>query len=152
MRHAFLWTIMVSLMLCGTASGAALQTPSSLTTIWVDDWRAADLDAVMMLYAPDAVFHPGTSERWSGTAAIRKNFAGILAKFRADPHLTSIQTGISGDLAYDNGTYEETIRPLAPKAKPMRFKGEYLFLFRRDAKGNWRILEQMWTQYGPAKI
>jgi uncharacterized protein (TIGR02246 family) len=150
MRRAFVLSCL--LVLAATPAPARGQSYASLITRWAADWTAGNLDAVMALYAPDAVFHPNGSERWSGRAAIARNFAGVLSKFRADLHLHSVRSEASGDLAYDSGTYAETVRAVSGGKKPLHLTGDYVFLFRRGAGGDWKILEQTWTEYGPQKL
>jgi len=52
----------------------------ALSNAWAAAWSAKNLGAVMALYAPNAEFMSGSSESWVGVAAIRKNFAGVLAQ------------------------------------------------------------------------
>ena len=106
----------------------------------------------MTLYAPDPVFLPTSGARWVGAAVIRKNFARGLKQF--DPRLTmqSVRSEASGNLAYDSGTYEEVLAP-AKGGKAIRLKGNYLFVFtRKNRKGDWKILEQTWTEFDPKKL
>ena len=126
-------------------TGSALAAPSlgDLSAQWASDWSAKKLDAVMKLYAPDPVFLPSSHERWTGTAEVRNNFAALLAQFNPDVHLHSLVSEASGYLAYDSGSYEETVTPVKGGAA-MQFKGDYLFLFQR-VHGEWKILEQTWT-------
>ncbi|HWY16421.1 MAG TPA: nuclear transport factor 2 family protein [Rhizomicrobium sp.] len=124
----------------------------SLSEKWAADWSAKKLDAVIALYAPEPVFLPTIGPRWVGLAAIRKNFAGLLDNY--DPHvvLHSLETARSGTLGYDSGTYEETITPVKG-GKPIPSRGAYLFLFRREKGGAWKILEQTWTSFdAPPKL
>ena len=118
---------------------------------WAADWSAKNLDAVMALYDPDAEFMPGSMESWVGKAAIRKNFTGVLAQYSADLHLHSQRSFALGDLAYDCGVYDETITSLKDH-KVIHPRGNYLFIFRRQKTGEWKILEQTWTQFGERKL
>ena len=120
------------------------------SAMWAKDWSAKNLDAVMSLYAPDAEFMPGFTESWVGKAAIRKNFAGVLAQYAAQVHLQSVRSDASGDLAYDSGLYDEKVTSVKD-GKVLQVRGNYLFVFRR-LKGEWKILEQTWTQFGERKL
>jgi ketosteroid isomerase-like protein len=106
----------------------------------------------MALYAAEPAFQPSLGERWSGTAAIRQHFAGALAKYRGDLHLHSQRSSASGDLAFDSGTYDETVRSVSGNGKPKSLKGGYLFVLQRAPGGDWKILEQIWTEAGPSKL
>jgi ketosteroid isomerase-like protein len=137
-------------MLLSASSQAWAADPLSQT--WATDWSAKRLDAVVALYAPQPVFLPTIGPRWVGLAVIRKNFAGLLKMY--DPHvvLHSIETGRSGKLGYDSGTYNETITPVKG-GKSIPSGGAYLFLFQRERSGEWKILEQTWTSFDqPPKL
>jgi len=132
------------------AVAASDQDFPKMSAAWAADWNTKKLDAVLAFYAPDAVFSPGAGGRWEG-AAIRKNFADLLAQYTADLHLHSARSGASGDLAYDSGTYVEDVTPVKPGAV-IHATGNYLFLFQRQKDGAWKILEQTWTFYDPGKL
>src|ERR1700722_791311 len=99
--------------------------PESLSMEWAADWSAKNLEAVMTLYAPEPVFLPTVGPRWEGTGVMRKNFASILALYKPHIVLHSIKSEISGDLAYDSGTYKESITPIK-RGKPIVMEGAYL--------------------------
>ncbi len=117
---------------------------------WAGYWNAKNLDGVMKLYAPEPVFLPTVGPAWDGADAMRENFAGLLKNY--DPHieLHSLRTGMSGNLADDTGSYDETIDRVKGGA-PIVAKGNYLFLFAREKRG-WKILEQTFTERAPVKF
>jgi len=149
MRGIYAATLAV-LVVTGTA-GAAPQGYVALSNAWAAAWSAKNLGAVMALYAPNAEFMSGSSESWVGVAAIRKNFAGVLAQYSAALYLHSARSGASGDLAYDSGVYDETITAVKG-GTVIHPRGNYLFVFQRQKNGDWKILEQTWTQFGPRKL
>lgn len=124
---------------------------ADLSQQWAGYWNAKNLDAAMALYARDAIFLPTTGKARHGAAEIRRECAGLLAVY--DPHiaLLSERSETSGALAFDTGTYEETIDPVKG-GKSIIAKGSYLFVFRRGRDGRWRILEQSWSQLAPVKL
>lgn len=144
-------TLGVLVSAAAMTSAAAAGDIDALSTTWAADWSNKKLDAVLSLYAPNAVFLPTSRKRWSGTTEIRRNFAALLTQVSADLHLHSLKTGMSGDLAYDSGSYEETITPVKT-GKIMHLNGDYLFLFQRQKNGEWKILEQTFTAYDPTKL
>ena len=132
---------------CTSLCTCAFARPAeSLSAEWAADWSARRLEAVMTLYAPEPVFLPTIGPRWEGAGVIRKNFASLLAMYRPHVVLHSIKTESSGDLAYDSGTYDESIVPVK-RGKPIVAKGAYLFLFQQQENGDWKILEQTWTDF-----
>lgn len=134
-----------------TASAAASAAPENISQQWAGYWNAKNLKTIMTLYAPAPVFLPTSGERWEGAASIRAHFAQALKQY--DPRLTmrSVVSGTSGSLAYDSGSYDEIVAP-AKGGKQIHTKGGYLFLFQKQKRGGWKILEQSWTEYDPAKL
>ena len=130
------------------AAHAGARSPQSVSTEWAADWSAKKLDATLALYAPAPVFLPTVGPRWAGLSVLRTNFAGLLANY--NPHITlhSLKAETSGDLAYDDGVYEETITSMKD-GKVIAARGSYLFVFRRDKHGRWKIQEQTFSSYDP---
>ena len=118
---------------------------------WAGYWNAKNVKAVMALYAPEPVFHPTVGPTWEGTASIRKNLLGLLKDYDPDVTLRSLRSETSGTLAYDSGTYEETVARVKGGA-PIKARGSYLFLFQKQKRGGWKILEQTWTEREPVKF
>ena len=119
------------------ASGVA-----QISEKWAKEWSAKNVDALIALYAEDAVFLPANGSRVTGRAAIRDLFEKALAANTSDVRVHSKVTEQSGDLAYDSGEYEET----ATSGGVTRSgRGNYLVVFRRSGKDQWRIVEHMWT-------
>ncbi|MFZ0503830.1 MAG: hypothetical protein WAM44_08965, partial [Chthoniobacterales bacterium] len=67
----------------------------------------------------------------------------ITSTFDSDLNFSSERVETSKDLAYDSGTYTETLVTRAT-GKSMLTKGSYLTVYRRGKDGNWKIVEQAW--------
>jgi uncharacterized protein (TIGR02246 family) len=126
--------------------------PATLSARWAAGWSAKDLDGLMALYAPEPVFLTASGERWEGAATIRAHFAEGLAEYNPQLTVKSLKSEASGDLAYDSGSYEETTTAVHGSGGAIRAKGSYLFVFQRQTDGSWKILEQVWTQRGVARM
>lgn len=111
---------------------------------WAEYWRLKQLDRIVSLYAPDAVFLTGTGDRISGRNAIRLLFEKAMAAHTSDLTPWSLVTEVSGNLAYDSGEYSETITPASGVATT-ELKGNYLIVFKRQRDGKWLIIEHVWT-------
>ena len=83
---------------------------------------------------------------------IRQLFQTITATMDSDLAFTSERVEISGDLAYDSGTYKETLITRAT-GKAQHTSGDYLTVYRRTKAPNgnavWLIVEQVWTGAPP---
>jgi len=119
------------------ASGVA-----QISENWAKDWSAKNIDALMALYAEDAVFLPANGIRVTGRSAIRDLFEKAQTVISSDLRVHSKVTEQSGDLAYDSGEYEETANSGGVTRSG---RGNYLVVFRRHGKNQWRIVEHMWT-------
>lgn len=109
---------------------------------WATDWNAKRVSEIMRLYAPDAVFLRPNAARTTGVPAIRALFESALAN--NTPHIAFHGITIEGsdNLAYDSGTYNETITT-GGVTRAMR--GDYLLILKRQADGRWLIVHQAWT-------
>jgi uncharacterized protein (TIGR02246 family) len=121
----------------GSASGVA-----QISETWGKEWSAGNLNALIALYAEDAVFLPANGSRVTGRSAIRDLFEKAQAVNTSDLRIHSKVMEQSGDLAYDSGEYEETG---TSGGVPRSGRGNYLVVFRRQGKNQWRIVEHMWT-------
>jgi ketosteroid isomerase-like protein len=140
------------LVVAPAAAEPARYTPVlDISQQWAGYWNANNLKAVMTLYAPEPVFHPTVGATWDGVISIRKNFAALLKDYDPDIVLHSVRSETSGTLAYDSGTYDETIARVKGGA-PIKARGSYLFLFQKQKRGGWKILEQTWTEREPVKF
>jgi uncharacterized protein (TIGR02246 family) len=126
------------------ARSALAMKLSRVCVQWAEYWRQKQLDNVVALYAPDAVFLTGTGDRFSGRAAIRTIFKTAMEGHTSDLTPRSLVTEISGNLAYDSGDYLEKIIPASGVAKT-ELKGNYVIVFKRQRNGKWLIIEHVWT-------
>jgi uncharacterized protein (TIGR02246 family) len=112
---------------------------------WAKDWNGKQLDHIATLYAPNADFLSSNGARYSGVPAIRDYFKSVLAKNTPSITMRSATLEVSGDLAFDSGTYDETV---VTGTKSRALHGNYLMVLRRQ-NGKWLIAEQMWSEAAP---
>jgi ketosteroid isomerase-like protein len=152
MTYRRLLPVLWMLLTVAVAAAPAHYTPvTDISQQWAGYWNAKNLKAVMTLYAPEPVFHSTVGPVWEGAASIRKNFAGVLKDYDPDVTLHSERSETSGTLAYDSGTYSETIARVKG-GEPIKARGSYLFLFQKQKRGGWKILEQTWTEREAVKF
>ncbi|HEY6487802.1 MAG: DUF4440 domain-containing protein [Terracidiphilus sp.] len=147
---------LVASLLCVCSTFAVAQSPQRpqspavavlfgrLRTEWGRNLHAKDNNASVAAYAPDADFLQPDGTRVHGTAALRTLYEAITAAYDSDITFDSQRLEVSGDLAYDSGTYRETLIVLVTR-KPQLATGSYLTVYRRNASGAWLIVEQAWT-------
>lgn len=110
---------------------------------WAQDLHEKRVDASVALYAPDATFIKQDGSRVHGTAALRDLYRMITSSFDSDLTFASQRVENSGNLAYDSGTYKETLVTRA-SGRTQHMSGSYLTVYRRE-KDRWVIVEQVWT-------
>jgi uncharacterized protein (TIGR02246 family) len=135
---------MISLVLLAVLAGPVVvkDDVAALNQQWAKDWSAKNLDAVMKQYAADATFLPTGAPKVTGREAIRAFFKTVLETNTASLTLHSTAKMTSGDLGYDLGDYDETVKNAAGT---MSLHGNYLTVFKR-VDGVWLIAAQSWTE------
>jgi uncharacterized protein (TIGR02246 family) len=144
----------VSVERARAAGSLALQAKADNTTVlgevtrireqWVRDLHAKQLDAIMLFYAPDASFLTGNGMRFTGRDAIRGLFTNVMGSVTSNLTMNSILIESSGDLAYDSGDYKETLAP-ALGGPTQEYEGCYVIVYKRQADGQWLIVQHAWT-------
>jgi uncharacterized protein (TIGR02246 family) len=124
--------------------GSDLGALEQIRNEWASDWNNKRIDLILQLYESDAVFLRPTAERTSGISSIRELFQKVLETNTPQItfHAGTIET--SGNLAYDSGTYEETI---ASGGTTRATRGDYLLILKRQTDGRWLIVQHAWTDY-----
>jgi uncharacterized protein (TIGR02246 family) len=90
------------------------QGVKTLDEAWVKAAKAGDADALVKLYAPDAVLYMPDEMRAKGTAEIRESFKKFLgANTVREMTLTYDYTTSSGNLAASSGHFSMTVEPKA---------------------------------------
>lgn len=116
---------------------------------WMAAYNSHDAAALASNYAEDAALANPDTPLVTGLDAIRKETAG----FAADPNLKidfaadRIGVAASGDLAYSRGHYSMTYTEPDTK-KAADSNGTYLTVYRKQADGSWKAVEDFVTQ-GP---
>jgi ketosteroid isomerase-like protein len=116
---------------------------------WQTNWNAKQLDNVVALYAPDAVFLPSDGTRNTGTSEIK---VALQKQLGSTVAISSVKVDCSGEFAYDSGSYTSdlpgggtTILPnstVSPNStvlsgsKGKRIEGQYLVVLKHERGGS----------------
>lgn len=127
------------------------KTIRDLEAQWVKDIGAKDLDKDVAHYDNDASFLLPGMPIVTGKTAI----TGVHKNLFADPNLTlnflasKVSVSKGGDLAYTQGAY--TMTTTNPKTKkPDTETGKYLTIYKKQADGTWKAVEDMLNGDAPA--
>jgi uncharacterized protein (TIGR02246 family) len=113
---------------------------------WAKEAAAKDLEKSVSHYADDAVLIMPGAPPSKGKDAIRAAWKGMLD----DPNLKinfssdRIEISASGDMATTKGSYNLTLTNPKTK-KPVDDKGSYLTVYKKQADGGWKAVEDMTT-------
>ena len=110
---------------------------------WAAAYNAGDADTLTAMYWEDAVLQPPGAPAATGHAAIRGFLAGDSAATKAAGLTMNIPEAgavdVSGDLAYEAGTYSVTDASGATVDT-----GKYIGVFLKKA-GKWRYIRDTWN-------
>jgi ketosteroid isomerase-like protein len=117
---------------------------------WNADYKAKDLAKVSGHYAPDAALMEPETPIMSGPA-VTKGLGEFLKDPNLDIHFEADKVGVaqSGDLAYTRGHYHiVTTNPKTGKAQTE--DGSYVTVYRKQADGSWKAVEDIASPGAPA--
>jgi uncharacterized protein (TIGR02246 family) len=111
-----------------------------LESAWAKDAAAKDLDKSVSYYADDAILMAPGSPAAKGKDAIRASWKQLLDAGKLTFSTDRIEVSASGDLATTEGSYTMTM--VNPKTKkPVEDKGSYLTVYKKQADGSWKAIE-----------
>jgi len=114
---------------------------------WAKHWNAQELDRLVAIYAPDAVYLPPHHAAVHGRDAIREYLKGPLAHGVTDLSFEVTYIKHEGHLAYDVGRYAMTVPQDGGRKQD---RGKYLTVWRRQTDGHWLIAADAWSSDLPA--
>lgn len=123
---------------------ADLNAIQEINKAWGENYNKGDADAMANLYADDALLLPPGAPTASGRDAIREFLKGDTAASQAAGvtfHVASDADAvhISGDMAWQNGTYTVTDASGATVDA-----GKYLSVFQKK-EGKWQLYRDTWN-------
>jgi uncharacterized protein (TIGR02246 family) len=120
-----------------TTSDTDLSTPEALMRTFAARLNACDLDGLVDLYEPDAVFEPQPGVVVHGQAAVRDALDQLLA---LGPAITSetVQVLAGGDVALVVNEWAMT--GTAPDGTAVRQSGRSADVVRRQPDGRWLVV------------
>jgi uncharacterized protein (TIGR02246 family) len=142
-----------ALALCALLGGCASATPAdtsadagaiaAVNDAWGKAYNAGDAAGLVALYAEDAAVNPPGASQARGHAAIREFFERDTAGAKAAGITMTLNpqrdSGISGDLAWESGTFTAS-----DKSGTAVDEGKYITVMKRT-DGKWLIVRDTWN-------
>ncbi len=128
-----------------------IQTPSLPVRQFVSDMRTKNIDDVLQLYAPDAVFVDPNGNKFATPDDLRKLYEQVFATYDSDLEFTRTSIKVvkgdaskAGSMAVETDNYHENL--LARKTKQIQeVCGASTSSWVRQADGRWVMSSQTWT-------
>lgn len=111
--------------------------------------NAGDAEALLALFAEDAVMMPPNRPAVMGVAEARTFVPGFFQAFQLKERFVSQEVVVSGDWAFDRGTYSLSLTSKADSSA-VTTEGKYLWLLQRSAEGEWRYARTAWSPNAPS--
>jgi ketosteroid isomerase-like protein len=118
---------------------------------YVAPFKAGDAKAWLQVYADDAVALHNRRPADVGKPAIDKFVSLVTGYFRADEFTVTLQdVRIDGDLAITRGVYASRLvtRAEGKEAPWGREEGKFLFVWKQQGDGSWKIIYDMGNSSG----
>ena len=110
--------------------------------------NAGNADALLALFTDDVVIMPANSPAVVGLAAAREFVPGFFQAFAVSEQFQSQEVVITGDWAFDRGTFTETLTSKTDSLT-VTTVGKYLWLLRRSDDGAWKYARITWSPDAP---
>jgi uncharacterized protein (TIGR02246 family) len=120
---------------------------SQMNKDFVKALLAKDATAASMLYTEDASLLPPNEPILTGRKNIEQYWQGAVDAGILDVSVTTIATGSNGDLGYEIGRYQMTVRQ--PDGTALTEKGKYTELLKRGDDGTWKSIYGIWNADPP---
>ena len=110
----------------------------SLITQWIEATRAGDVDTVLLLMEPDAVFLMAGQPPMVGHEAFAGSLRGVLAGHTVESTSEVDEIAVSGDMAYCRTRLSVTVTSKHGKL-PLQRTGHTLTILRKGSDGKWLV-------------
>ena len=111
--------------------------PEEAHTLFAEAFNAADLDALVALYEPEAVTFDSRMQLVKGSQAIREALQGFLA-WKPQIKLETKSVIQAGELALLRGEWQ--MKGTGPDGKPVEIAHKSSEVVRRQDDGTWRYI------------
>ena len=105
---------------------------------WIEATRKGDVDTVLSLMDPDAVFLMAGQPPMVGHQAFAGSLRGVLADHTVDSTSEVDEIAVSGDMAYCRTSLSVTVTSKHGKL-PLQRTGHTLTILRKGSDGMWRV-------------
>ncbi len=139
----FIVLLAFALFLVPSATSQTRALPPLQSERFARDLRDKNIEDVLSLYTPDAVFTDPDGKTFKGIDEIRKLYEQVTSTYDSDLHLMLTSFEQTHTFGIEHGVYRETLRNRSTGAT-RQVRGTYVFLHERQMDGTWLIAHQKW--------
>ena len=139
----FLVLLAFALFLVPSATSQKRPLPPIQSERFARDLHDKNIDDVLLIYTPDAVFTDPDGKTFKGLEEIRKLYEQVTSTYDSDLHLHRTSFEQTHSFGIEHGTYTETMHNRSTGAT-QEIRGTYVFLHERQMDGTWLIAHQNW--------
>jgi ketosteroid isomerase-like protein len=111
--------------------------------------QALDAAGAVAYYSDDATVMPPNEKMATDKASAEKAWAAMLVPgMQIDWTPSKVEAASNGDMVYDQGTYTLTMK--GRNGKSVEDQGKYLAVWKKQADGKWKEVEDIWNSDLPA--
>ncbi len=139
----FSFLLLASCNNAGKSKPATAEELSQMNRDFAKALNVKDAVAAANLYTEDATLLPPGEAPVSGRANIQKYWEGAIAGGAFDVSVATTSTGSNGELGYEVGRFQMSIKQ--PDGKITVEKGKYIELLKRGEDGIWKSTHGIWN-------
>jgi ketosteroid isomerase-like protein len=143
--------VLLPMQLSGQGNGAPIGSRGERENLaiaieWDDAFNSENLEAVMALYADDAVSMPPGFPALVGKPSIQADYEYLFEHYDFHHETTVVQLEIQGSLAVERGEYVMLVVPTDGSGEPFIETGKHMIV-RRQIDGSWYVIEETWNTH-----
>ena len=136
--------LMALTMACSKDTSAAdAQTIKDKEVAWSKDSALKDPAKWASNYTDDATFMMPNEPILHGASNVKSAMGAVMQDKNFAFSFQTEKVEVSGDLAYTQGAYSMTMTD--QKGNPAPDKGKYLTVWKKQADGSWKVIEDMFN-------
>jgi uncharacterized protein (TIGR02246 family) len=148
--------LVFALSLCIAACAPSAQSPDAdaeaaiaeFNRLYLAAINEGDIDALAALTTDNHMMIASGGEPLAGREALVEAMTGAFRNFDFEESWTPAETVVSGDLAYQRGTFVVVATPKTG-GDPSRTTGNFMRIYRRQADGRWLMVRDMFNSASP---
>ncbi|NEM97924.1 YybH family protein [Pontibacter burrus] len=130
--------LVMGFLLVSCSKAPDIKEVQELNRAFIDAWNDRDENKLEDMMADDVDFVQGEIH-FRGKSEVMDKWVNETIKTIDDLRLRTISSGISGDIAYEAGTFTVDVLPDAPGQPGGEGEGNFMLLWKKAEDGTWKL-------------